>query len=151
MTEAAKSPRELTAKPILSLAACENYKTNPIQLTENSPPGHRTSTARRHPAPPLANSNTAIGIAARLYDSSRRSRCTGKERDLDSDGFPTSFDYFGRRYFSGAEGRFTSPDPFIPFNLKKEKFEAWRQRTPRPGPSPAANSRYSKVSPEAPE
>ena len=31
---------------------------------------------------------------------------TGKERDSE-----TGLDYFGARYFSGAQGRFTSPDP----------------------------------------
>ena len=31
---------------------------------------------------------------------------TGKERDSES-----GLDYFGARYFSGAQGRFTSPDP----------------------------------------
>lgn len=31
---------------------------------------------------------------------------TGKERDAE-----TGLDYFGKRYFSGAQGRFTSPDP----------------------------------------
>ena len=30
---------------------------------------------------------------------------TGKERDSE-----TGLDYFGARYFSGAQGRFTSPD-----------------------------------------
>jgi RHS repeat-associated protein len=33
-------------------------------------------------------------------------RFTGKERDAE-----TGLDYFGARYFSGAMGRFTSPDP----------------------------------------
>jgi RHS repeat-associated protein len=43
-----------------------------------------------------------------LYDSGRRSRSTGKERDAE-----TGLDYFGARYFLGAQGRFTSPDaPF---------------------------------------
>jgi RHS repeat-associated protein len=37
-----------------------------------------------------------------------RLRFTGKERDYE-----TGLDYFGARYFSGAQGRFTSPDePF---------------------------------------
>ena len=36
-------------------------------------------------------------------------KCTGKERDGE-----TGLDYFGARYFSGAQGRFTSPDPFNP-------------------------------------
>jgi RHS repeat-associated protein len=34
------------------------------------------------------------------------SQFTGKERDAE-----TGLDYFGGRYFSGAEGRFISPDP----------------------------------------
>jgi RHS repeat-associated protein len=32
---------------------------------------------------------------------------TAKERDPES-----GLDYFGARYFSGAQGRFTSPDPY---------------------------------------
>jgi hypothetical protein len=32
---------------------------------------------------------------------------TGKERDAE-----TGLDFFGARYYSGAQGRFTSPDPF---------------------------------------
>ncbi|MCZ2078482.1 MAG: hypothetical protein LC130_26225, partial [Bryobacterales bacterium] len=36
-----------------------------------------------------------------------RQKFTGKERDGE-----TGLDYFGARYFSGAQGRFTSPDPF---------------------------------------
>lgn len=36
-------------------------------------------------------------------------RFTGKERDAE-----TGLDYFGARYFSGAQGRFTTPDPFNP-------------------------------------
>lgn len=38
-----------------------------------------------------------------------RQRFTGKERDAES-----GLDYFAARYFSGAQGRFTSPDK--PFN-----------------------------------
>ena len=33
---------------------------------------------------------------------------TGKQRDAES-----GLDYFGARYFSGAQGRFTSPDPLL--------------------------------------
>ena len=39
-------------------------------------------------------------------DSTETLRFTGKERDAE-----TGLDYFGARYFSGAQGRFTSPDP----------------------------------------
>jgi RHS repeat-associated protein len=45
---------------------------------------------------------------------------TGKERDSES-----GLDNFGKRYNASSLGRFMSPDPFIPFNLKKDKFEAW--------------------------
>jgi RHS repeat-associated protein len=37
-----------------------------------------------------------------------RSKFTGQSRDAES-----GLDYFGRRYYSAAEGRFTSPDPKI--------------------------------------
>lgn len=33
---------------------------------------------------------------------------TGKERDAE-----TGLDYFGARYYSGGQGRFTSPDPLL--------------------------------------
>jgi RHS repeat-associated protein len=49
-----------------------------------------------------------------------RSCFTGKERDTESGN-----DYFGARYYASSMGRFMSPDPFIPFNLKQDKFEAW--------------------------
>ncbi len=74
-------------------------------LTENSHQGHRLPTAVLHQGFTPTNSNTATGFAAFLYDSGRRSRSTGKERDAE-----TGLDYFGARYFSGAQGRFTSPD-----------------------------------------
>jgi RHS repeat-associated protein len=47
-------------------------------------------------------------------------RFTGKERDTES-----GLDYFVKRYHASSLGRFMSPDPFIPFNLKKDKFQAW--------------------------
>lgn len=40
-----------------------------------------------------------------MYDGVRQ-RFTGKERDNE-----TGLDYFGARYYSSAQGRFTSPDP----------------------------------------
>ena len=44
-------------------------------------------------------------MAAGLYDFRGGPRSTGKERDAES-----GLDYFGARYLSGAQGRFTSPD-----------------------------------------
>jgi len=80
-----------------------------FQLTEKPHLGHPLPTAALYPGVTLAISNTASGLHAFLYDSDRRSRSTGKERDAES-----GLDYFGARYFSGAQGRFTSPDQ--PFN-----------------------------------
>lgn len=39
---------------------------------------------------------------------------TGKERDTETanSAMTTGLDYFGARYFSAAQGRFTSPDPY---------------------------------------
>lgn len=74
-------------------------------LTENPHLGHPLPTAALYPGITLANSNTASGLRVCLYDSGRRSRSTGKERDAE-----TGLDFFGARYFSGAQGRFTSPD-----------------------------------------
>ncbi|WP_031495434.1 RHS repeat-associated core domain-containing protein [Bryobacter aggregatus] len=58
----------------------------------------------------LASANVLIapGIAGCLCDKGRRSRSTGKERDAE-----TGLDYFGARYMSSAQGRFTSPDPLL--------------------------------------
>lgn len=55
---------------------------------------------------------------------------TGKERDAE-----TGLDYFGARYLSGAQGRFTSPDQFpggIVDAFTGEPIEV-------PGPLPYAN------------
>jgi RHS repeat-associated protein len=41
-------------------------------------------------------------------DSSLPQKFTGKERDAE-----TGLDYFGARYFSSPQGRFTSPDPLL--------------------------------------
>jgi RHS repeat-associated protein len=53
-----------------------------------------------------AKSNTALGMPICLLQNGIGSRCTGKERDAE-----TGLDYFGARYFSSPQGRFTSVDP----------------------------------------
>jgi RHS repeat-associated protein len=75
------------------------------ELTGNSHLGLAWSTTTLHPAPTIANSNTASGLRGCLCDEGRRSRSTGKERDAES-----GKDYFGARYYGSALGRFTSPD-----------------------------------------
>ncbi|WP_031495403.1 RHS repeat domain-containing protein [Bryobacter aggregatus] len=47
------------------------------------------------------------GVAGGAYEGARpKAMFTGKERDAE-----TGLDYFGARYMSAAQGRFTSPDP----------------------------------------
>lgn len=47
---------------------------------------------------------------------------TGKERDVE-----TGLDYFGARYFSGVQGRFTSPDPIIDNALRRLNPQRWNR------------------------
>jgi RHS repeat-associated protein len=54
---------------------------------------------------------------------------TGKERDAE-----TGLDYFGARYYSGAQGRFTTPDEFT-----GGPFEVGGSRPSQPGPLPYAD------------
>jgi RHS repeat-associated protein len=49
-----------------------------------------------------------------------RQKFTGKERDSE-----TGLDYFGARYFSSAQGRFTSPDPTFLNILKVVNPQRW--------------------------
>ena len=83
-------------------------------LAENSHRGHRLSTAVLHQGFAPINSSTATSFQAFLYDEGRRSRSTSKERDAE-----TGLDYFGARYFSSAQGRWTGPDqPFADQHLE---------------------------------
>jgi RHS repeat-associated protein len=50
-----------------------------------------------------------------------RQAFTGKERDAES-----GLDYFGARYFSGAQGRFTSPDPLMA-SAKASNPQTWNR------------------------
>jgi RHS repeat-associated protein len=75
-------------------------------------------------------SSTGLAIQSRirfcLNDWVEQYRSTGKERDAE-----TGLDYFGARYFSGAQGRFTSADP--------------KQMTARHLTSPQKWNKYSYV------
>lgn len=51
---------------------------------------------------------TALNYESSEAFAALTKRFTGKERDAE-----TGLDYFGARYFSGAQGRFTSPDPLL--------------------------------------
>jgi RHS repeat-associated protein len=96
---AARAAKEET--PVFLLAAYVRP-----ELIENSHQGHRLPTAVLYPGIGPINSSTTSGLHVCLYDSGRRSRSTSKERDAE-----TGLDFFGGRYLSAAQGRFTSVDP----------------------------------------
>lgn len=56
------------------------------------------------PGMPMAQGGRTTEQGYGLYDGIRQ-QFTGKERDTE-----TGLDYFGARYYSSAQGRFTSPD-----------------------------------------
>ena len=77
-----------------------------FQLTENPHLGHQLPSAALYPGITIANSNTASGLRVCLYDSGRRSRSTGQERD-------------------SAQGRFLSPDPLGNFVATAADPQSW--------------------------
>ena len=76
------------------------------QLSENSHQGFDGLKADLYLRSMEAKSNPASGMPVCLWREGTGSRSSGKERDAE-----TGLDYFKARYYSGAEGRFTSPDP----------------------------------------
>jgi RHS repeat-associated protein len=74
------------------------------ELSENSHQGFEGIKAALCLASMEAKSNNASGMQACLRQNSIGPRSSGKERD------ETGLDYFGARYYSGAMGRFSSPD-----------------------------------------
>jgi RHS repeat-associated protein len=97
------------AFPVFPLAALPSApvttSTTAFYLAANPHQGVRSSVTTWQLGLLPGNPQKALGLPVCLYDSGRRSRDTGKERDSE-----TNLDYFGARYFSGAQGRFTSPD-----------------------------------------
>ncbi len=97
------------AKTVLILAAMLAAWSLPLaahtRTAENSRLGLGAFVNTPQPAFAPVNQQNALGFPAELRQTRVRSRCTGKERDSE-----TGLDYFGARYFSSAQGRFTSPD-----------------------------------------
>jgi RHS repeat-associated protein len=104
---AAKARAFILSLAALCLPAFANIPRTPL-VAEKPHPGSADFAPALRPAESTANALIAPGLCGCLYDSGRRSRSTGKERDAE-----TGLDYFGARYMSSAQGRFTSPDaPF---------------------------------------
>ncbi len=88
--------RYLTTDHLGSTRLVTDKDGNPVERMDYLPFGDRV--------PGASNGRAAIpGYAA---ETSLAQRFTGKERDAE-----TGLDYFGARYYSGAQGRFTTPDP----------------------------------------
>jgi RHS repeat-associated protein len=97
---------------VFPLAALRLFAEKPHQ-------GHRTATTTFRLGATIAISNTATAFPVCLYDSGIRSCCSGKERDAE-----TGLDYFGARYMSSTQGRWTSPDkPFA--DQHREDPQSW--------------------------
>jgi len=61
-------------------------------------------------------------VAGYSDDAGNKQKFTGKERDIEN-----GLDYFGARYFSAPQGRFTSADPFTGFSALIVKPQRWNR------------------------
>jgi len=77
------------------------------RLAEKPHPGPQPNEPKLHWADQTAKLHIALGFSTSLYDFRVGPRCSSKERDSE-----TGLDFFQARYFSSAQGRFTSPDEF---------------------------------------
>jgi RHS repeat-associated protein len=93
------------------------------QLSENSHQGFEGIKAALCLASMEAKSNPASGMPVCLWQNGTRSRSSGKERDAE-----TGLDYFGARYLSAAQGRWTSPDPLLGRG-RPENPQSWNRYT----------------------
>jgi RHS repeat-associated protein len=87
--------------PVFPLAA-------PASVSENPHRGFPHPSTTLHQAIAYSKPLQPPGLPVCRYDFRRRSRCTGKERDAE-----TGLDYFGERYLSSPQGRFTSADALL--------------------------------------
>lgn len=107
MIQAAKATAHVLLLAAVCLPVFANIPRTPL-VAEKPHQGVADFALTLHRAESAANALNAPGIAGCLYDSGIRPCCSGKERDAE-----TGLDYFGARYFSGAQGRFTSADPIF--------------------------------------
>src|SRR5689334_7775410 len=114
MQTTAQAAKQKISPPVFSLAAAAARPASApdwvrfakSHVTLNSHLGDAPPGTVLYPRQALVISSTVTGLQPFACDFCGGPRCTGKERDQE-----TGLDYFGARYFSGAQGRFTSPDP----------------------------------------
>ena len=113
---------------------------NPAECHDYTPFGVELTSA--------PNSTVRISGASGCYPPSQGTGVlfTGKERDgeTQSSAMPSGLDYFGARYFSGAMGRFTSPDqPLVdqdPANPQSWNLYAYGRNNPLINIDPSGTS-----------
>lgn len=101
------TPQYLTQDAIGSTRLITDSNGNPVERRDFYPfggtiiatPGNGRTCEVPANCPGLGGYSVDVGMTLQF---------TGKERDAE-----TGFDYFGARYFSAAQGRFTSPDPLL--------------------------------------
>lgn len=114
-TEASKNDPASPIKDVSALSANELAAIPPEALHPNrpEPPGYNATRGGLPPGalppgvvlPGITDSGRTMAHGYGIDDGVRH-QFTGKERDNE-----TGLDYFGARYYSSAQGRFTSPDP----------------------------------------
>lgn len=104
MIQAAKATAHVFLLAAVCLPAFANIPRTPL-VAEKPHLGVADFALTLHRAESAANALNAPGLPGCLYDSGTRPCCSGKERDSE-----TGLDYFLARYYSSAQGRFTSPD-----------------------------------------
>ena len=129
-----------SAQPFPALPAPPPPSADPptgthVNLLKNSRPGLGACITAQRPGLPCGNLQNALGFPASVRPTRVGSRCSGKERDQE-----TGLDYFGARYFSGAQGRFTSPD--LPLLASLENPQTWNLY------SYTANNPLSRIDPD---
>jgi len=105
--QAAKATTHVLLLAAVCLPAFANIPRSSL-VAEKPHQGSVSFALVSHRAESVANALIAPGLPGCLYDLCVKPCSSSKERDAE-----TGLDYFGARYFSGAQGRFTSPDaPF---------------------------------------
>jgi RHS repeat-associated protein len=99
---------------VLSSTGCVTARMDylPFGFTIPSSEGPRAS---------VSDPCNGTGVITYSQDPPFRQRFTGKERDAE-----TGLDYFGARYFSSAQGRFTTPDPLMA-SAKASNPQTWNR------------------------
>ena len=107
--QAAKATAQLFLLAAVCLPVFANIPRSSL-VAEKPHLGSVSFALASHRAESVANALIAPGLPGCLYDLCGKPCSSAKERDAE-----TGLDYFGARYMSSAQGRFTSPDEPLTF------------------------------------